>query len=111
MSSFSSHRYREQWRSPRIWKSLIISLPLDSPIRWQCDQNNQGRHNRSKFGRSSTFSKQRSLLSYLAENGNEKFIAPLLETGKLLSGFKDEDVGRSPLLWPAQNGHEAIVKS
>jgi ankyrin repeat protein len=43
------------------------------------------------------------------EKGHDEIIKLLLETGKVDIDGRDE-YGRTPLMWAARNGHEAIVK-
>jgi ankyrin repeat protein len=62
-----------------------------------------------KFGRNFRFSDQRSVLSCLAELGNEATVKLLLSTGKVDVNAKDNG-GRSPLSRAAEKGHEAVVK-
>jgi ankyrin repeat protein len=61
------------------------------------------------IGRDFKFSKQRTILSYLAEFGHENLFAFLLETGKfsLENEPKDE---RSPLWYAVIKGSEVLVK-
>ncbi|KAF2688457.1 hypothetical protein K458DRAFT_428036 [Lentithecium fluviatile CBS 122367] len=61
------------------------------------------------LGRNFQFSNRRSVLSYLAELGNEAIVKLLLGTGKVDVDAKDKD-GQTPLWRAAGNGHEAIVK-
>ncbi|KAF2113564.1 hypothetical protein BDV96DRAFT_114202 [Lophiotrema nucula] len=59
-------------------------------------------------GRNFQFSTQRSVLSYLAELGNEVLVKLLLDAGKVDVDAKDKNRW-TPLWRAAENGHEAIV--
>lgn len=61
------------------------------------------------LGRNFKFSNQRTMLSYLAELGNEAIVKLLLSTGKV--DVDAEDIaGRTPLSRAAEKGREAVVK-
>ncbi|POR32105.1 Ankyrin repeat domain-containing protein 50 [Tolypocladium paradoxum] len=55
------------------------------------------------------FRRGRSLVSYIAEQGDASLLSLLLATGKFGPESKDKD-GRTLLLWAAECGHEAVVK-
>jgi ankyrin repeat protein len=61
------------------------------------------------LGRNFQFSNRRSVLSYLAELGNEAIVKWLLSTGKFNVDAKEKN-GQTPLSRAAENGHEAVVK-
>ena len=61
------------------------------------------------LGRNFKFSNRRSILSYLAELGNEVMVKLLLATNKVDVDAKDRG-GRTPLSWAAEKGFEAVVK-
>lgn len=69
----------------------------------------QEEQRRSKIGREFKFSKQRTVLSYLAEYDEIELLDLLLETGhvdvNIMAGR-----GRTTLSWAAEWGYEAVVK-
>ncbi|KAI9764474.1 MAG: hypothetical protein M1840_008400 [Geoglossum simile] len=69
-------------------------------------QDNRSQH---RFGRDFIFSKKRTVLSYLAELGDEVIFAVALKTSKADINSKDND-GRTTLWWAIEKGHEAVVK-
>jgi len=74
-----------------------------------CSQYCQAGGRGSKLGRDFKFSNRKTVLSHLAELGNEAIFALVLQTGKTMPDSKDED-GRTPLSHAALKGQEAIVK-
>jgi ankyrin repeat protein len=92
----------------------FIALELDehtaaNKFRELCSQY---RYNKSKsaiFGRSFKFSKRRTIVSYMVENGDELLLAFVLGTGKVDADIKDND-GRTPLCLAAGTGNEAVIK-
>jgi hypothetical protein len=63
----------------------------------------------ANFGRDFKFSSRRTILSYIAEIGNDLLFSCLLDTGNLMPDSKDED-GKTPLSRTADKGREAVVK-
>jgi ankyrin repeat protein/nucleoside phosphorylase len=63
----------------------------------------------ANLGRDFKFSNRRTILSYIAELGNDLLFSCLLETGQFLPDSKDKD-GRTPLWQAADQGHETVVK-
>ncbi|KAF2257850.1 ankyrin [Lojkania enalia] len=63
-----------------------------------------------KLGHNFQFSNCRSILSYLAELGNEVTVKLLLSTGKVDFDAKISTWRQTPLLRAAANGNEAVVK-
>jgi ankyrin repeat protein/nucleoside phosphorylase len=55
------------------------------------------------------FSRQRTVLSYLAERGSKKMLSVIINTGEVEVDLKDS-YEQTPLWMAAENGHEAIVK-
>ncbi|KAF1967249.1 HET-domain-containing protein, partial [Bimuria novae-zelandiae CBS 107.79] len=99
-------------RSKEALQAFVDVLSTDqltgsSPneIHPQCRENRGDEY----LERSFQFSKQRSVLSYLAELGNEVIVKLLLDTGKVDVDAKDKD-GQTPLWRAAWNGKEAVVK-
>jgi ankyrin repeat protein len=92
----------------------FIALELDkhttaSRFRELCSQY---RYNESKsafFGRSFNFSKRRTIVSYMVENGDEILLAFVLGTRNINADVKDYD-GRPPLCLAAGIGNEAVIK-
>ncbi|KAH0556849.1 hypothetical protein GP486_005359, partial [Trichoglossum hirsutum] len=84
-------------RSPRYW--------LHGFHNQHCQDNNS----QHWFGRDFKFSKRRTVLSYLAELGDEVMFAVVLKTGQVEVNLKDKN-GQTPLWWAAEKGHEVIVK-
>ena len=64
---------------------------------------------KGKLNRDFKYSKKRTVLSYLAELGEEAVLTFVLRTGIVLPDTKDQG-GRTPLSWAAEKGHSAIVK-
>jgi ankyrin repeat protein len=80
-----------------------------SPLHDLCQQYCQDRNKGTNFGRDFSFSRQRTILSYIVEHSNEKLLAFVLELGKYTPDSKDKD-GRTPLAWAAEKRQEAMVK-
>jgi ankyrin repeat protein len=82
--------------------------PPTSLLHSLCEQYYQNRK-KPTFGRDFTFSRERGVLSHLAEQGDEVIIlASLLASDKLDINSTDSS-GRTPLSWAAGRGHEAVV--
>jgi ankyrin repeat protein/nucleoside phosphorylase len=83
-----------------------------SPESHSCELYNQDFHDEvmsQSLSRDFKFSKQRTVLSYLAERGSEKMLSIIVKTGKVNVDLKDS-YGRTPLWMAAKNGHKAVVK-
>ncbi|KAF2497384.1 hypothetical protein BU16DRAFT_456678, partial [Lophium mytilinum] len=63
-----------------------------------------------EFSRKFEFPKHKSILSFLAELGDEVLFTIALETGKFVADSKDFDDKITPLCQAAGEGHAAIVK-
>ncbi len=74
-----------------------------------CDQYIQEGRRESSIGRDFSFSKRRTLLSYLAEFGDKIPFALVLAIEKFTPDCKDND-DRTPLSWATSYGHETVVK-
>jgi ankyrin repeat protein len=74
-----------------------------------CSQYYQNEGRQGNFGRDFKFLNGRTVLSHVAELGDNVLLAFLLETGKDDIDSKDK-YGQTPLSWAAQNGHGAVVK-
>jgi hypothetical protein len=72
-------------------------------------QHFKNRNKRTNFGRNFTFSWQRSISSYLAEQSDEVFLTFLCASGNLDVESKDK-LGRTPLSWLAQRGHNVALE-
>lgn len=90
-------------------ETYATNLSRGSWLHKLCSQYCQSKGSRRGFGRGFWFSGQRTVLSYLAELGDEVLFALALEIGKFIPDLKDED-GRTPLYYAAANGHSAVVK-
>ncbi|KAI9862356.1 MAG: hypothetical protein M1813_004832 [Trichoglossum hirsutum] len=75
----------------------------------RCSRYCQQNHGQGGFDRTFEYSTRRTILSYLAELGDEVIFNLVLETGRFMPDSKDED-GRTPLSLAAGNGHEAVLK-
>ncbi|RHZ50580.1 hypothetical protein CDV55_101959 [Aspergillus turcosus] len=90
-------------------QAYAAKMSPESRLRELCNKYCQDGSRNPNLGRRFRFSKQRTVLSYIAELGDEVLFSFLLETGKFMLDFKDKD-GRTPLSWAAAKGSEAIVK-
>lgn len=79
------------------------------PSHYSAWEEYQKRNIQPEFRRDFTFSKRRSVLSQLAENGDEGLLAFLISSEEADVNEKD-GIGRTPLSWAAGNGHEAVVR-
>jgi hypothetical protein len=79
-------------RFTHLYSQYREKLPVTSPI-----------------GPTFEHSRKRTMLSYLAEVGDEAVFAFALELGNLTPNCEDQD-GQTPLSWAAARGHEVIVK-
>ncbi|KAK7404060.1 hypothetical protein QQX98_010146 [Neonectria punicea] len=94
-----------------LLKVQVESEPPTSSIHDLREQYYQDGNKPSGIGRNFKFSRQRSLLSYVAESGDESVLAFLLASGKLNTEIDSNDKeGRTPLSYAAANGREAIVR-
>jgi ankyrin repeat protein len=84
--------------------------PQKPPLHHLCKQYSENRNKRTNFGRNFTFSRQRSVFSHVAEQGDEVILTFLCASGKLDVETKDKNYGQTPLSWAAEKGHEAVVK-
>jgi ankyrin repeat protein len=85
-------------------------LPLGSWLHKSCSQYCEGKDFQGRLRRDFTRSSQRTILSYLAELGDEVLFALALQTGKFDINSKDNGDGWAPLLWAVVCRHEAVVK-
>lgn len=94
-----------------LLKAQARSEPPTSPLHGLCEQYYQDGNQRADIGRDFKFSRDRNVLSYLAEGGDEIILAFVLASGKDDAEIdsKDKD-GRTPLSWAAEKGHEAVVR-
>jgi ankyrin repeat protein len=83
--------------------------PQEPLLRHLSKQYSENRNKRTTFSRNFTFSQQRSVFSYFAENGDETVLAFLCALGKPELESNDS-YGRTALSWVAQHGREAVVK-
>jgi ankyrin repeat protein/nucleoside phosphorylase len=90
-------------------QAYTANMHRESRLRVLCDKYCQDGSRNPSLGRDFRFSKQRTILSYIAELGDEVVFAVLLETGKFMPDSRDKD-GRTPLSWAAVNGNGAVVK-
>jgi hypothetical protein len=88
---------------------LAEKAPPMSSLHEIYNQYLQDSRKESHFGRDFIYSKNRGVVSYLAQYGEEKLLRFLLETGDFdLDGVDKHH--RSPLWWAATHGHEAMVQ-
>ncbi|RYP13683.1 hypothetical protein DL765_006765 [Monosporascus sp. GIB2] len=80
-----------------------------SPLHGLCEQYYYDGGKRTGLGRDFNFSRRRGILSYLAEHGDEVILAFFLASGEHDTNLTDS-TRRTPLLWAAGNGHEAVVR-
>lgn len=63
------------------------------------------------FGREFSYSRQRSILSYLAERGDRVLVGFALASSQVDVDLDSQDKGgRTPLSWAAGKGHDSVVK-
>ena len=89
-----------------------VYAATQSPDTWLYKTGGQYNHKKDswgKFGRDFKFSNRRTILSYLAELGDEVIFTLALHTGNIMPNSKDRS-GRTPLWYAVINGHEAVVK-
>ncbi|KAL5331220.1 hypothetical protein ACEPPN_000749 [Leptodophora sp. 'Broadleaf-Isolate-01'] len=82
-------------------------LPQGSPLRDLCNRFSHNRNKCIKIGRNFTFSRKRSVLSYVAEQEDETFLAFFIVMGQTNAEYRNE---RSPLSYAAERGQEAVVR-
>ena len=90
-------------------EALAVNQSPTSQLHELYNQHCQNEGRQDKFGRDFKFSNRRTMLSYLAELGDEVIFALVLETGKVDVDSKDT-YRRTPLWWAAESGREAVVK-
>ncbi|KAI9862355.1 MAG: hypothetical protein M1813_004831 [Trichoglossum hirsutum] len=90
-------------------EALAVDQSSGNWLHERCSQYCQDEGSQGKFGRDFKFSKRRTVLSYLAELGDEVIFAVALKTGQVEVDSKDKD-GWTPLWRAAGGGHEAVVK-
>ncbi|KAH0536252.1 hypothetical protein FGG08_006859 [Glutinoglossum americanum] len=99
--------------SKEVVRAFVEARILDrSPGSWLhglYNQHYQDNGSQHRFGRDFIFSKRRTVLSYLAELGDEIIFALALEADQVKVDSGDKG-GRTPLSWAAEKGHEAVVK-
>jgi ankyrin repeat protein len=89
-------------------QALAVHQSPGSQLYEMCSQYSKDKVRGGKLSHDFSFSTY-TLLSYLAELGDEVIFALVLETGKVYVNSKDHG-GRTPLLEAVSNGHEAIFK-
>lgn len=90
-------------------QAYAANMPPESRLRALCDKYCQNGSRNPSLRRDFRFSDRRTILSCIAELGDEVIFEFLLETGKFTPDSKDKD-GRTPLSWAAAKGNETIVK-
>jgi ankyrin repeat protein len=99
--------------SKAVVRVFVQALAAENPTGGRY-QELYGQYYEDKFvqrviGEHFSYLKERGVISYLAELGDETLFAILLKTKVSVIDSRDQ-YGRTPLWWAAQNGHEAIVK-
>ncbi|KAL7796213.1 hypothetical protein V8C43DRAFT_314272 [Trichoderma afarasin] len=80
--------------------------PIHNLYEWYCQSGNK----RPNFGPSFTFSKQRGILSHLAELGDQTMVKFYLVSSDKANIESEDKNGWTPLWWAAKNGHENVIK-
>jgi ankyrin repeat protein len=90
---------------------LKAQKPTVSPTRAPKEHDHTSEEPGAKvnFGREFKFSSTRTVLSYIAQHGNERVLADLLTTGKFMHDSQDKD-GQTPLLRAVESGNEATLR-
>ncbi|KAM3080399.1 hypothetical protein ACMFMG_005354 [Clarireedia jacksonii] len=89
-------------------KTKPLTSPLHDLCKQYCPEKKCSR--RHSIIRGFTFSpQQRTVLSYIAEYGNEILLLFLLSLGKYIPDVKDKN-GETPLWWAVRYGNEGVVK-
>jgi hypothetical protein len=83
--------------------------PRQSSLCHLLEHNPPQKSERIGFSRSFTFSRQRGVLSHIAEEGDEVILHSFLTSCDVVINSKD-NYGRTALLWAAMRGHEAVAK-
>ncbi|KAF3074334.1 Ankyrin repeat domain-containing protein 50 [Trichoderma lentiforme] len=81
-----------------------------SPIHNLYERYCQSRNKRPNFGPSFTFSRQRGILSHLAELGDQTMVEFYLVSSDKANIESEDKNGWTPLWWAAKNGHEDVIK-
>ncbi|KAK0756392.1 hypothetical protein N5P37_011044 [Trichoderma harzianum] len=81
-----------------------------SPIHNLYERYCQSRNKRPNFGPSFTFSRQRGILSHLAELGDQTMVEFYIVSSDKANIESDDKNGWTPLWWAAKNGHEDVIK-
>ncbi len=94
-----------------LLKIQAASKPLSSRLHDLHSQYAQGKNKPLGLSRDFKFTQKRGLLSYIAERGDEAFLAVILalDNNGLNIELKSNN-GRTPLSYAAQNGSEAVVR-
>ncbi|KAH8745283.1 ankyrin repeat-containing domain protein, partial [Diaporthe sp. PMI_573] len=71
---------------------------------------NQSKDKQTYLGRSFTFSRQKGILSYLRNRGDEALFLAWILSGVTDINAKDNNSDRTLLSWAAGSGHEAVVQ-
>jgi ankyrin repeat protein len=90
-------------------EAQLVNQSPGSSLSGLYNQHCQDNSSQHQFGRNFKYSKKRTMLSYLAELGNEIMFAAALKSGQVKVNLTDSS-GRTPLSWAAEKGNEGVVK-
>ncbi|KAH2486611.1 hypothetical protein KXW70_006391 [Aspergillus fumigatus] len=90
-------------------QAYAANMPPESRLRALCDKYCQNGSRNPSLRRDFRFSDRRTILSCIAELGDEVIFEFLLETGKFTPDSKDKD-GRTPLSWAVVHGDKVVFK-
>ncbi|QLI67824.1 Ankyrin-1 [Metarhizium brunneum] len=93
-----------------LLKAQVEINPEMSPIHSLFEQYCPNGSKRSSLGRDFTFLRRRGVLSHVAEHGEEVITLAFLLAERCVDIDIGDRDGRTPLLWAAKNGHEAVAK-
>ncbi len=92
-----------------LLKARAAASPPDSPLHGLCEEYCQNTNRKAEFYRGFVFSRQRCILSYIAESGDEILASIFLALNECDVDAKDYS-GPTPLYLAVSNSHEAMVR-
>ncbi|KAI0532365.1 hypothetical protein GGR58DRAFT_490623 [Xylaria digitata] len=97
-------------KAVQTFLEVQAEIQLQEPLLHHlCKQYSENKNKRTNFGRNFTFSRHRSVFSHVEEQGDEVIFTFLCASAKFDVESKDR-FKRTPLLWAAARGREAVVK-